>query len=157
VLAFPVLRSHSPALALAFLAVTIMGATLSAVEQVGILAMRDFSEAYRAGDSAQQAMMESMRVAGAALRNGAHYVSLLVSGAILGTWYFCLLRFALIPRPLAALGLIAVALQLYSISQPILGGTVNFALLAPLALAQLLQAGWLLAFGLRSVEVQQSV
>ena len=149
-LAQPVLRPHSPAVALLFLSLTIIGISLSCVEQVGILAMRAFSEAHATGDAEVQALLSSMSVAGSALRNGVHYVSLMVSGATLGVWYYCLLRFSLLPWPLAALGLIAVCLQLFAISQPILGGVVPFILLAPLALAQLLQAGWLLAFGFRS-------
>lgn len=148
-LARPVLRTHSEAAATAFLAVTVVGMAMSCVEQVGILAMRDFSEVFVAGDEAQRELLASMSVAGAVLRNGAHYVSLMVSGATLGIWYYCLLRFVLVPWPLAALGLIAVCLQLFSISQPILGGVVPFILLAPLALAQLLHGAWLLLFGFR--------
>ncbi|CAN0602586.1 unnamed protein product, partial [Ectocarpus sp. 12 AP-2014] len=147
ILAQAVFRTHSPALAMSFLSLTVLGMALSGVEQIGILAMREFSEAYSAGDGAQRELMESLRVAGSGLRNGAHYVSLLASGVTLGVWYYCLLRFSLLPRPIAYLGLVAVCLQLFAISQPILGGVVSFALLAPLALAQLLQGGWLLVFG----------
>ena len=149
IMAQPVLRAHSPAMARAFLALTIIGISLSCVEQVSILTMREFSLVHAAGDEDVQALLSSLSVAGSALRNGVHYVSLMVSGATLGVWYYCLLRYSLLPWPLAALGLIAVCLQLFAISQPILGGVVPFILLAPLALAQLLQGSWLLVFGFR--------
>ncbi|MFT7286129.1 MAG: hypothetical protein ACI87W_000233 [Halieaceae bacterium] len=147
ILAFGLIQKRSQAWALSLLSLSILGVGLSAMEQVGILAMRDFSEAYAAGDAEQQGLLASLAVAGSALRNGAHYVGLLISGATLGVWYLILLRYSLLPRPLAAFGLLAVSLQLYAISQPILGGHVLFIILAPLALAELLQGGWLLAFG----------
>lgn len=149
VLAWPVLAAHSPAMARVFLALTVVGMALSGVEQAGVLAMRDFSDSYMAAEGEQQALLASLSATGALLRNGVHYIALMVAGMTLGVWYFCLLRFALLPWVLAALGLVACALQLYAIAQPILGGVVPFVLLAPLALAQLLMGGWLLAFGFR--------
>ena len=119
---------------------------MSGVEHGGLLAMRAFSEAFAAsGDD--QALFESLRVVGALMRNGMHHLGLLISGFTLGLWYLCLFRFALLPKAIAGFGLLAVALQLYTISQPVLGGDVNFTLLAPLALAQLAQGGWLLVKG----------
>ena len=147
-LAWPVLEAKSPSLARAFLAFTVVGMALSGMEQVGILAMRDFSEQYLASSEEQQALMQSLAVAGSALRNGVHYIALITSGVTLGLWYFALLRYALLPWPLATLGLVAVSLQLFAIAQPLLGGVVPFVLLAPLALAQVLMGGWLLLRGL---------
>ena len=142
-IAYPIFKARSEPSAVAYVAITAVGAAVLAIEQVGYLSMIAFSEAYTlAGDD--QATFESMRVAGSALRNGAHYYSLLVSGCTLGLWYFLLWRFSLLPNLIAGLGMIAVCLQLYVISQPILGGFVFFPLLAPLALAQILQGGWLL-------------
>lgn len=146
-LAYPVLRGFSEPGAVLYALLCAVGVALTGIEQVGILSMRAFSEAYLAADANSQALMETLRVAGSALRNGVHYVGLLTFGVTIGVWYFCLLRFALLPKAIAILGLLAVALQLYSVSQPVLGGEVSFALLAPMGLTMLLQGGWLLAFG----------
>jgi hypothetical protein len=54
-------------------------------------------------------------------------------------------------------GLLAVALQWYAISQPILGGEVPFVLLTPLGTAQLLNGGWLLVRGFGPVTVDENV
>jgi hypothetical protein len=149
-IAYPLLSRNSTALAVAFVAMSVLAAGVSALEQASFLVMREFSERYQQADEASRLLMEQLDVAGYALRNSVHYLGLFVGGLTLGLWYFCLLRFALIPRALAAFGLAAVGLQLYAIAGPLLGGVVNFALLPPLALAQLLQGGWLLAFGIRA-------
>jgi hypothetical protein len=80
----------------------------------------------------------------AASRNWAHYTNLVISGLTLAIFYVALFRFALIPRALAAFGLLAVALQIVTISRPFFGAPVVFFLLAPLGLANLSVALWLL-------------
>lgn len=143
-LAFPSLRARSQAWATGFLCLSVLAAGSSAVEQAGILAMRAYSESYMAADEVQRSILQASAASGALLRNGMHYVNLLLSGANLALWYGGALRYRLLPRPLAVLGVIAVVLQLYSISRPVLGGDVSFPLLAPLALTQLLLCAWLL-------------
>ena len=145
-LAYPVLRAGTVSLAVAYVMLVAIGAAMSGVEHGGLLAMRAFSEAF-AASGGDQALFESLRVVGALMRNGMHHLGLLISGFTLGLWYLCLFRFALLPKAIAGFGLLAVALQLYTICQPVLGGEVNFTLLAPLALAQLAQGGWLLVKG----------
>lgn len=147
--AFPILNARSRMTAMAFLALSIVAASLTAVEQVGILGMREFSTAYAAAGPDSQAVFETLRVAGTLLRNGVHYVGLLFFGISMMLWYGSLLRFALLPRLIPAFGLCAVCLQLYTISLPVLGGEVSFLLLAPMGLAQLTQSLWLLIFGFR--------
>ncbi|MEQ8264577.1 DUF4386 family protein [Pseudohaliea sp.] len=90
----------------------------------------------------------AVRVLGALLRNATHYLGLLASGVSLLILYAGLLALRLVPRFLANFGRFAVALQLYAIGSAVLGAEVNFALLAPLALSQLLLALWLLLRGL---------
>ena len=150
VIVFAPLRQCSPRWSLAFLSLSLVAASLSAVEQGGVLAMRAFSESFAAGDAPQRELLQSLSVAGASLRNSMHYISLLFSGVTLAAWYGGCLRYLMLPRTLAALGLIAVALQLYTIGRAVLGAEVIFPLLAPLALAQLLTSLWLLWRGLPS-------
>jgi hypothetical protein len=144
VLAFPVLRPGAEGLALAFLALSVIAAALSCVEHAGLLAMRQYSLAYLGAEDAQQEALAFVGTAGSLLRNAMHYVGLLLSGAVLMLWYTAMLRFSLLPTLLGALGVVAVALQLFAISQPVLGGEVNFMFLAPLAFSQLLMSLWLL-------------
>ncbi|TMH11029.1 MAG: DUF4386 family protein [Betaproteobacteria bacterium] len=77
----------------------------------------------------------------------AHYVGLLVAGSMLFVFYAALYRFALIPRALAAFGLVAVVLQLAAVAMPLFGQGIVFLLLAPLGVSQLLLALWLIVKG----------
>ncbi len=153
VLAWSVFRARSELLAMGFLAISFLAASLSAVEQVGVLAMIEFSEAFASADGTAQLQFEALRASGSLLRNGAHYVGLLAYGVTMLVWHVAVWRLGLLPWLLPAFGLFAVALQLFAISQPILGGAVPFILLPPMGLAQLLTALWLLARGFRDAAV----
>ena len=62
-------------------------------------------------------------------------------------FYVALYRFALIPRVLAALGLVAVALQITTVIEAVLRRSVILPLLAPLGLAQSRSRVWLMIKG----------
>lgn len=152
VVTYPVIGRRSEREALALLLLSAVGAALTVVEQGGIVAMLLFAEAYLEAPPDVQAVFAALPRAGSALRDGTHYVGLLVHGATLGCLYLVLLRGLLLPRLLPAFGLVAVALQWYAISQPILGREVPFTLLTPLGVAQLLNGGWLLVRGFGPAE-----
>jgi hypothetical protein len=59
-------------------------------------------------------------------------------------FFATLYRDRLVPRPLSGFGLVAVALQIASVSLPFLGRDVNFALLMPVGLSHLALSAWLL-------------
>ena len=61
--------------------------------------------------------------------------------------YATTFRFALLPRALAVFGMAAVAVQIATVSLPLLGGHVIFPLLAPAGIAHLALALWLLTKG----------
>jgi hypothetical protein len=63
--------------------------------------------------------------------------------------YAVLYRFALVPRALAAFGLLAVLFQLTAVAMPLFGYGVLFLLLAPLGVSQLMLACWLIVRGFR--------
>jgi hypothetical protein len=83
----------------------------------------------------------------ASARNWAHFIGLVIAGCTLFVFYAVLYRFALVPRLLAAFGLIAVILQITAVAMPIFGHDVLFVLLAPLGVCQLLLAIWLIVKG----------
>ena len=141
--AFPVFERHSPALARALLVVSAVGLACTVLEQVNAMSMVSVSEFYVKASPAEQAAFGALRAVVAAHRNWAHYLGLFVNGCSLFVFYLTTLRFRLLPRLLAAFGLAAVALQLVVVARPLFGVPVDFALLMPLALAQLLLLGWL--------------
>ena len=139
----PVLRKFSERMALAFVALGSVALALAAVESGTMMSLLSLSEAY-VQSGADAASFEGVRRVVAASRNWAHYTHLVLGGLTLSFFYIALLRFALIPRALAAFGLIAGALQIVTISRPFFGAPVVFFLLAPLGLANLSVALWLL-------------
>jgi hypothetical protein len=72
----------------------------------------------------------------------------IIAGCTIFVLYVALYRFALVPRTFAAFGIGAAMLQVVAVAMPLFGNSVNFALIAPLGLCQLLLALWLIARGL---------
>lgn len=141
-------RRRGPLPGRALLVFSAVALAIGVVEQAGVLSMVTVAETF--GQTATGAVDPgpAVRVLGALLRNASHYLGLLASGVSLFIFYAGLVVLRLVPRFLANFGLFAVALQLYAIGSAVMGAEVNFALLAPLALSQLLLALWLLVRGL---------
>ncbi|MGH8185939.1 MAG: DUF4386 family protein, partial [Steroidobacteraceae bacterium] len=112
ILALPLFRQYSEAMALWVLALGIVGMSLAVVENSTVMSMLSYSQAYAAAGTADAATFEAMRVIVASSRNWAHYTHLIVGGAMFLVFYSVLYRFALIPRVLAGFGVLAVALQM---------------------------------------------
>jgi Domain of unknown function (DUF4386) len=109
--------------------------------------MLSLSQAYAAATGQEQATFEALRGVVGAARNWAHFTHLAVTGLAMTAFMAALWRFALVPRALAAIGMAAAALQVVTVSLPIFGQRVIFGLLAPIGLALLAIAAWLLAKG----------
>jgi len=142
------LRRRGPLPGRALLVFSAVAFAIGVVEQAGVLSMVTVAETFGHTATGGADPGPGVRVLGALLRNSSHYLGLLASGISLFIFYAGLLALRLVPRFLANFGLFAVALQLYTIGGAVLGAEVNFALLAPLALSQLLLALWLLLRGL---------
>ena len=143
----PVLRKHSEAMALWYLALAIAGLALAVVENGTVMSMLSLSNAYAATNGADPASFAGLRGVVAASRNWAHFTHLIVGGAALLVLFVSLLRFALIPRALAVFGIAGVALQIATISMTFFGMRILFPLLAPAGIALLSLALWLIAKG----------
>lgn len=151
-IALPVFRRHGERLALWLVALATVGCALHAAEGVGMLTMLSLSQQHAqaaatsvAADAASSAALAAVV---RALRNGAHYLALLVDGAGIASLYALLHRAALVPRALSASGMAAALLQMVAVALPVLGFRMIFPLLAPLGLCHLLLVLWLLVRGL---------
>ncbi|MBI3789881.1 MAG: DUF4386 domain-containing protein [Gemmatimonadetes bacterium] len=156
VVAWAPFRRTAPTLALGYLAICIVCAVLLIVEGQHLLTLRSMSEAYTAAGGAtgaNVAVFEAMRTTVGQSRNWAHYTGLILSGVSVVLFYLTLYRTALVPRAFGALGMLAGALQLVSVTRPLWGITVDFLLLAPLGLVHLTLALWLLVRGFRAPAV----
>ncbi|HJY36645.1 MAG TPA: DUF4386 family protein, partial [Steroidobacteraceae bacterium] len=123
---WPVFKKHSERMALSFLALAIAALALAVVENGRLMSMLSLSQAYAASGAADPAAFEGLRGVVAASRNWAHFTHLIIGGSTFFVLYATTFRFALIPRALAAFGMAAVALQMATVSLPLLGGHVIF-------------------------------
>jgi hypothetical protein len=128
----------------------VVGLSVTAVENMSVMSMLSLSEAYAKASAPERDQFQALRVVVASARNWAHYVGRIFDGSTIFVLYAVLYRFALVPRALAALGLVAVMLQLTAVAMPLLGHSVVFPMLAPLGVSQLVLALWLIAKGFRS-------
>ena len=144
---WPVFKKHSERMALSSLALAVAALALAVVENGRLMSMLSLSQAYAASGAADPAAFEGLRGVVAASRNWAHFTHLIIGGSTFFVLYATTFRFALIPRAIAAFGMAAVALQMATVSMPLLGGHVIFPLLAPAGIANLALAVWLLAKG----------
>jgi hypothetical protein len=144
---YPTVGSFSERHALAFVALAAVALALSVVENGRLLSMLSLSQAYAAAGGQERDVFEALRGVVGAARNWAHFTHLGVTGLAIIAFTAALWRRALVPRALGAVGVAAAALQVVTVSLPIFGQRVIFGLLAPLGIALLAIAAWLLAKG----------
>ncbi len=144
---FPFIRRHSEPLALWLFGIAIANFALAATEHVALLSLTSLSNAYTTAAAPDEVMFQALRGVVSAARNWAHYVHLVISGGMLFVFFLALFRLALVPRLLAGFGIVATLLQMTGVAMPLFGRGVAFPLLAPMGLAVLATAAWLLFKG----------
>jgi Domain of unknown function (DUF4386) len=147
VVAYPLFAHASLRTAVAFVALTCVALALSAVENGHLLTLRSLSQAYATAGTADRELFETLRVLFGSARNWAHYTHLMVTGISILAFFAALFRFLLVPRALAVFGGASAGLQIVTVTMPIFGQPVIFAMLAPLGLAIVSLAAWLLVKG----------
>ena len=147
-----VFRRAAPALALAFLAFTVVRVATSLVECMTIMSMQSLSQAHAAAPGADAALYDGLRLVVGKARNWAHYINLMTGGVAMFTMFLLMYRARLVPRAICGFGMAAVVTQLYSLGLPFFDGAVDFNLLAPLGVAYLALCVWLLWRGFSEPE-----
>jgi hypothetical protein len=147
IVAVPVFRRHSYAMALWFLALAVVHFSGIVVEGIAVRSMLSLSQEYVKADPADIGLFHAPGTLVRSVRNSAHYMNLLVSGSLLLVLYAVLFRFALIPRALSAFGLATVALLITGSMIPLSGQPVVMQMFMPMGLSQLALVLWLMARG----------
>lgn len=147
ILAWPLFRRHSPALALWLLVLSTARFTLGAIESTTLMSMLSLSQAHAGLTTVDADTFQALRGIVGSARNWAHYIHLMISGGTLFVFYLLLFRSVLVPRLIAGFGITATLLQITAVTMPLFGQKVMFPLLMPLGLAQLALALWLLIKG----------
>ncbi|HWT01736.1 MAG TPA: DUF4386 domain-containing protein [Pyrinomonadaceae bacterium] len=148
--ALPAFRRHSNAAALAFLVACAVSLTLDVVHIASVMSMLSLSEQYVSGGGADAGLYGVVGAAVASARRWAHYTQLVAIGAWVFLFYSSLFRFNLIPRPLAALGVVGIILQFIGVTLLMfLGYSTVGAMAMPLLPIQIAVGVWLLVKGFR--------
>lgn len=151
-LLYPLFKPYSQPMALFYFALVTAGFALTVVEYTKIMSMLSLSQAYVAAGATQDALYQGLRVVVKDARNWTHYLSLIVSGVTIFAFYLISMRFKLIPRALSAFGLLAALSQMFAIAMPLFGHEVDFRLIAPLGICEILLGVWLIAKGFRETK-----
>jgi hypothetical protein len=147
--AFPVFRQYSHSLALLLVAVSVIMFSLQAVDNAHLLSMLSLSQQYSQAGG-QEELFRALAAALGSTRRWGHYAELLVIDGWIFVFYCLLYRFALVPRALAAFGLITVVLHFTGITLPLLLGYRSVTLMgATMALSHIALALWMIGKGFK--------
>ena len=148
-LLYPLFKPYSLSMALFYFALVCAGFALSIAENISVMSMLSLSKSYAEFGAAQEPLYQGLRVVVKETRNWTHYISLIVSGVTLFTFYLITLRFKLLPIALSGFGLLATFSQLIAVSMPLFGNEVDFRLIAPLGICQIVLSFWLIFKGFK--------
>ncbi|MBP6310522.1 MAG: DUF4386 domain-containing protein [Arenimonas sp.] len=149
---YPLFKTYSQPLAMFYFALVTAGFALTVAENISMMSMLSLSKAYAEYGATQESLYQGLRIVVKETRNWTHYLSLIVSGVTIFTFYLTTLRFKLIPRALSAFGLLACMSQLIAIAMPLFGQGVDFRLIAPLGICEIVLGLWLIAKGFKHAE-----
>lgn len=146
--AWSVFRRYSSAMALWLLALAVASFSLQAVDNAHLLSMLSLSQEYAKAGADKADLFQVPAVVVGAARKWSHYSFLLV----VGSWIFLLCallyRFRLVPRALAAFGLVGSMLQIAGVTlRGLWGYPPETRLAMPLAPAYVALALWLIVKG----------
>lgn len=155
--AFQVFRPYSKSVALLFLVVCAISCTLDIVHAGTIMSMLSISNEFVASNATNSELYQVIGASVASARRSAHLTQLLAIGAWMFVFYISLFRFKLIPRVLAVIGIIGVALQFIGVTLMMLLGYPLIGYMAmPLLPIQITVALWLIVKGFNNPALKPS-
>lgn len=149
--ALPIVRRHSDRMAFAFVALSVVGLSTLAAETIAARNMLSLSLEY-AKAGAPSDLLQTLGGLARSTWLSSHYTNLMFAHGTVFFLFVILYRFALVPRPLAALGLGASALSTTVVTSPLLGYPLPFRLIIPMALTNAVLILWLMVRGLEQRE-----
>jgi hypothetical protein len=144
--ALPVFRQYSDRMALLYVALSVLGLSTSALDNVAVLNILSLSQEYATAGAASE-LFQALGAMVRSARYASHYINVLVGGITSFVLVSILFRYALVPRALAAFGLVTFPVQMTAVAMPLLGYRYQAAMLMPAALSLLALVLWLIAKG----------
>lgn len=147
--AFPVIRQYSRPMALWYVALAVIGVAGLLAEGLALRSMLSLSQQFVGADVANAAALEALGPWVRSVWTSAHFMNFLLAGVSGLVLYGALFRFALVPRALAAFGVLAVLLLIAGAVIPLFGRPTEMLLFMPIGLSELALMIWLLVRGFR--------
>ena len=152
--AFPIIKKHSERFALAYLGMSLVSFAVLMADTVGLRNLLALSMEF-AKPGAPAELLQTLATLGRANWISAHYTGLTISHGTVFFFFVVLFRFALVPRALAGLGLVASALSTATVASMLLGYPIPFSRgIMPMAIMSLVLILWLLFRGLEEFGVR---
>jgi hypothetical protein len=142
----PIVRPRSERLAIAYVALSVIGMATMAAESIGFRNLLALSLEY-AKPGAPIALLQTMGAVARSTALSTHFTNLLVGHATMLVLYLTVLRLSLVPRGIPIAGLVASLIGIPAVSLPLLGGQFSFLYVVPAGVAMLTLIVWLLAKG----------
>jgi hypothetical protein len=157
VAAFSVFREYSYAMALLLVAAGVIMFTLQAVDNAHMMSMLSLSQRY-VQEAGQDELYRMLAAAVGSTRRFVHFAELFAIDAWIFLLYIILYRFALVPRLLAAFGLITVLLHVTGIPLPLFLGYGSVTLMgATMAVSHIALGAWLMVKGFEAPPARPGV
>ena len=151
--AFQIFRRYSYTMGLWLMALSIIMFVAQAVDNVYLLSMVSLSQEYARTGTSHPEFFQTLAISVGAMRKWAHYTELLVIDGWMFMFYGLLWRCAIVPRALAAFGLLTVGLHATGITIPLWLSYQSVTLMGvPLAFSHIALALWLMVKGFRERE-----
>ena len=145
---YPVLRRSSVRMAMWLIALGVAGFSLQAVDNASLLTLSTLSRESATASPARAELFQVLGILASATRKWAHYSYLLVAVSWIALLFSLLYRFTLVPRVLAAVGVVTSLLQIAGVTlRVMLGYPPETWLAVPLAPAYAGLALWLMVKG----------
>ena len=154
VTAFPVIRRYSSAWALWLVALGAAAFTLQVVDNGRLLTMLSLSQHFVDSGSASPDLYQELAFAAGAARRWSHYTYLFTAVSWIFLLFATLFRLRLVPRALAAAGMLCALMQIGAVSVRAMLGyapAMNFAV--PLGPVYLALALWLMVKGFNAQRI----
>lgn len=148
VAAMPVFSRYGRALSLWLLALAVINCSLQAVENAGYLSMLSLSQEYARAGAGEAGLFQALGALVYSTWRWVHFSHLLAVVCWIFVLFCLLWRSALVPRALAAFGMLTTLMQITGITLPAFMGYQSVMLMGmPLGLAYLALILWLLFKG----------
>jgi hypothetical protein len=154
---FQVFRHFNRSVALLFVVVCTISCVMDLVHAVTIMSLLSISDRFVTSGATNSELYEVVGAAATSARRSAHISQLFSIGSWMLVFYISLLRFKLVPRVLAAIGVLGVTLQFTGVTlMMLLGYPVIGEMAMPLLPIEITVGVWLIMKGFNSAALKQS-